>query len=122
MDVIYARGHATAAEVVESLPDPPSKTAVRTLLGILEDKGHLKHELSGQAYIYSPVKSRERAGPSALRRVLDVFFGGSLEHAVAAHLGETVDGLSEEELKRLAALVQRARTKKKNGDLTRDIT
>ena len=88
MDVNYAKGRATALEVVGGLPDPPGKTAVRTLLGILEEKGHLSHEQDGQTYIYSPIHAREQAGPSALKRVLEVFFGGSLEHAEAAHLGE----------------------------------
>ena len=113
MDVIYAKGRATALEVVEGLSEPPSKTAVRTLMGILEEKGHLTHEQDGQTYIYSPTHAREQAGPSALRRVLDVFFGGSLEHAVAAHLGEAADELSEAELKRLAGLIQQARKAKK---------
>lgn len=111
MDVIYARGEATALEVVASLPDPPSKTAVRTLLGILEDKGQLMHRSEGQTYIYRPSRPREHAGKSALRRVLDVFFGGSLEQAVAVHLGDSANDLSPEELKRLAALIQKARKK-----------
>jgi BlaI family penicillinase repressor len=122
MDVIYAKGKATALEVVENLPDPPSKTAIRTILGILEEKGHLKHEQHGQTYLYFPVHSREQAGPSALRRVLDVFFGGSLEHAVAAHLGDSADELSDAELKRLAALVQQARKKKKDPEGQSDST
>ena len=112
MDVIYARGEATALEVVASLPDPPSKTAVRTLLGILEDKGQLMHRSEGQTYIYRPSRPREHAGKSALRRVLDVFFGGSLEQAVAVHLGDSANDLSPEELKRLAALIQKARKKR----------
>src|SRR5262245_5674080 len=86
MDVIYARGQASALDVLADLPDPPSKTAVRTLLRILEEKGHLSHETVGQTYIYRPRRARDHAGRSALRRVLDVFFAGSLEKAVAAHL------------------------------------
>lgn len=111
MDVIYARGEATALEVVAGLPDPPSKTAIRTLLGILEDKGQLVHRSEGQTYIYRPSRPREHAGKSALRRVLEVFFGGSLEQAVAVHLGDSANDLSPEELKRLAALIQKARKK-----------
>lgn len=116
MDVIYAKGQASALEVTEALPDPPSKTAVRTLLRILEDKGHLTHEQDGMTYRYRPKKAREHAGPSALRRVLDVFFGGSLEQAVAAHLGETAESLSDSELKRLAGIIQQARKAKKGAE------
>jgi len=113
MDVLYAKGRASAAEVREALPDPPSKTAVRTLLRILEDKGHLIHEQVGQTYVFRPRLAREHAGPSALRRVLDVFFGGSLEQAVAAHLGESAESLSDDELKRLAGTIQQARKTRK---------
>ena len=89
MDVIYARGPSSALEVLAELPDPPTKTAVRTMLRILEEKGHLAHEQVGQTYVYRPRHPRENAGKSAFQRVLDVFFGGSLENAVASHLGET---------------------------------
>ena len=78
LDVVYALGRASAAEVVTRLPDAPSKTAVRTFLRILEEKGHLVHEEDGRTYIYLPSRPRERAGAGAFRRVLDVFFGGSL--------------------------------------------
>jgi predicted transcriptional regulator len=111
MDVIYARGEATALDVVAGLADPPTKTAIRTLLKILEDKGHLTHRIDGQTFIYSPSRPRDHAGKSALRRVLDVFFGGSLEQAVAVHLGDSATGLSPVELKRLASLIQKARKK-----------
>ena len=111
LDVVYARGEASAAEVWAALPDPPSRTAVRTLLTILEDKGHLTHRQEGLRYIYTPTRPRDRAGRSALRRVLDTFFEGSLEKAVAAHLGESAADLSAEELARLAALINQARKK-----------
>ncbi len=113
MDVLYAKGEATALEVTAALPDPPSKTAVRTLLRILEEKGHLGHAQRGQTYVFRPLKPRETAGPSALQRVIDVFFGGSLEQAVAAHLGEAAEDLSDAELKRLVGLIQDARKAKK---------
>lgn len=109
MDVIYARGAASAAEVALALPDPPSKTAVRTLLRILEDKGHLTHEQQGIKYVYRPSRPRGAAGRSALRRVLDTFFEGSMEHALAAHLTDSNSELSPDELKRLAALINKAR-------------
>lgn len=111
MDVIYERGEVSAADVVQELPDPPSNTAVRTLLRILESKGHLRHRLAGQKYLYSPERPRGRAGQSALRRVLRTFFDGSLEKAVAAHLGDAASELSTDELKRLANLIQQARKK-----------
>src|SRR6188474_2503481 len=82
MDVIYARGSATALEVVEALPDPPTKTAIRTIMRILEDKGFLKHVQQGREYVYQPTRPRLRAGRTAFQRVLRTFFDGSLEKAV----------------------------------------
>ncbi len=111
MDVIYARETASAAEVHAALPDPPSQTAVRTLLRILETKGHLTHVQEGPRYVYRAVRSRERVGRSSLRRVLDTFFGGSLERAVAAHLTDSATELSPVELKRLSQLIHQARKK-----------
>ena len=111
MDVIYAQGEASAAEVLAALPDPPSKTAVRTLLRILEEKGHLKHKQDGLRYVYLPTRRRGSAGRSALSRVLQTFFDGSLEKAVAAHLGDSTADLSDEELARLAELINQARKK-----------
>jgi predicted transcriptional regulator len=113
MDVIYAIGQATAAEVHAALPDPPSKTAVRTLLRILENKGHLSHSQDGPRYVYRAVRSRERVGRSSLRRVLDTFFGGSLERAVAAHLADSAVDLSPAELKKLSQLINQARKKER---------
>jgi predicted transcriptional regulator len=115
MDVIYAKGQASALEVLAELPDPPGKTAVRTLLRILEEKGHLVHEQVGQTYVFKATRAREAAGPSALKRVLDVFFAGSLEQAVAAHLGEAADELDDTELKRLVSLIQHARKSRKGS-------
>jgi predicted transcriptional regulator len=109
MDVVYARGRATAAEVLAALPDPPGKTAVRTLLRILEEKGHLTHRQSGQTYVYRASRPRRDAGRSALRRLLATFFDGSLEQAVAAHLGDSAADLSPEELSRLEDLIHQAR-------------
>src|SRR5947207_3066038 len=104
MDIIYGRGGATALEVVSSLPDPPSKTAVRTLMRILEEKGHLKHVQRGREFVYQPTQPRLRAGRSAFQRVLKTFFDGSLEKAVAAHLAGSASNLSADELERLANL------------------
>jgi BlaI family transcriptional regulator, penicillinase repressor len=113
MDIIYAQGGASALEVVKGLPDPPSKTAVRTLLRILEEKGHLRHIERGREYVYQPTQPRLRAGRSAFQRVLQTFFGGSLEKAVAAHLADSSANLGTEELNRLADLIQLARSKGK---------
>jgi predicted transcriptional regulator len=114
LDAVYALGQASAVQVMAQLHDSPSKAAVRTFLRILEEKGHLVHAEEGRTYVYRASRPRERAGSGALRRVLDVFFGGSLEQAVAAHLGESADDLDEAELKRVAGLIQQARRAKKD--------
>jgi predicted transcriptional regulator len=113
MDIVFAQGEVTALEVVARLSDPPSKTAVRTLLRILEAKGHVKHVQRGREFVYQPTQPKLRAGRTALQRVLHTFFGGSLEQAVAAHLADSSASLSADELKRLAGLIQQARTKGK---------
>jgi predicted transcriptional regulator len=109
MDVIYRRGRASVAEVVADIPDPPSYSAVRALLRILEDKGHLKHIQDGPRYVYLPARPRRRAGRAALKRVLQTFYDGSVEKAVAALLDASSPKLSPEEMARLARLVERAR-------------
>lgn len=114
MDVVYARGEVSATDVWQSLPDPPSRTAVRTLLRILEEKGHLRHEKRAREFIYRPTKPRGRAGRSALRRVLETFFDGSLEKAVASHLSDPSVKLSVDELERLASLIREAEEKEED--------
>ena len=109
MDIVYAQGEASAADVLAALPDPPSYSAVRALLAILVEKGHLKHRSEQGRYIYTPTRRRALVGRSALRRVLDTFFEGSLEKAVAALLQGSDASLSPEELQRLAQLIQQAR-------------
>jgi predicted transcriptional regulator len=111
MDVIYARGEATATDVVENMPDPPTRTTVRTMLRILEEKGHLSHRKEGREFVYRPTHARPRAGQSALRRVLRTFFDGSLAKAVAMHLADPDNKLSDEEMERLTDLVRQARKK-----------
>ncbi len=113
MEIVYRRSKATAVEVLEEMADPPSKTAVRTLLRILEEKGHLKHRQDGLSYVYFPVRPRTQAAKSALRRVLDTFFEGSLEKAVAAALGDNSADISDDELERLVELIRLARKKGK---------
>ncbi len=110
MDVVYERGEATVAEVLGGLPDPPSYSAVRALLRILEQKGHLQHRKDGPRYVYLATLPHEEARESAMRRVLRTFFGGSTSRAVAALL-DMEDNLSQEELHRLANLVDEARKK-----------
>ena len=116
MSVIYARGQASAIEVWEALPDRPSRTAVRTLLRILEEKGRLRHSKRGRQFVYRPTRPRGRAGRSALQGVLATFYDGSLEKAVAAHLSDPRARPSPEELDRLARLIREARNQEKEGE------
>jgi predicted transcriptional regulator len=107
LDILYAKGSATAAEVLSALPDPPSYSAVRALLRILEEKGHARHESQGTKYIYLPLVPRESARNSALTRIVQTFFDGSAGQAAAALVDS--GSLSDEELTRLSALIDRAR-------------
>ena len=109
MDVIYRRGRATAADVHADLPDPPSYSAVRALLRVLESKGHLHHASDGPRYVYAPTVPRERARDSALRQLVCTFFDGSTEAAVAALLDLNATRLSDAELNRLAGLIAQAK-------------
>ena len=108
MDIIYAKGEATAAEVAEAMTDAPSYSAVRAFLRILEEKEFLKHREDGRRYVFVPTESVEKASKSALKQVVQTFFDGSLANAVAA----LVDGrekISPEELKRLEDIIQQAK-------------
>ena len=109
MDVIYRSGRATAADVMENLTDPPSDSAVRALLRVLEDKGHLRHEEDGPRYVFVPTVPRERARQSALRQLVHTFFDGSTEQAVAALLDLSSTRMSDAELDRLRDLIADAR-------------
>jgi BlaI family transcriptional regulator, penicillinase repressor len=109
MDVVHARGEAAAADVHAALPDAPSYSAVRALLRILEEKGFLKHREDGPRYVYAPTEPHGRASRSALQRVVETFFDGSLANAVAALADD--EKLSPEELKRLEAVIKKARNK-----------
>jgi predicted transcriptional regulator len=111
MEIVYRKGSATAGEVMEGMPDPPSYSAVRALLRVLEGKGHLRHRQDGPRYVYSATVPRERARRSALHRVVGTFFGGSVTDAVAALLELEPDRLDESELARLSALVDEAKRK-----------
>ena len=107
LDILYAKGTATVAEVQTALPDPPSYSAVRALLRILEEKGHARHESQGTRYVYLPMVPRERARHSALSRIIKTFFDGSAAQAAAALVDS--GSLSDEELTRLSMLIERAR-------------
>ena len=109
MEVVYRTGRATAGEVLEGLPEPPSYSAVRALLKILEGKGHLKHVLEDGRYVWLPTVPRDRARRSALQSLLQTFFEGSAEKAVAALLTQSRSKLNEDELERLARLIAAAR-------------
>jgi predicted transcriptional regulator len=109
MDVIYRLGNASAAQIRAELADAPSYSAVRALLKILENKGHLKHKAEAGRYIYTPVRPRDAAARSALLRLVETFFAGSPERAVAALLDSADRRLSEEELARLAERIDEAR-------------
>ena len=108
MDILYRLGSATAAEVQENLAEAPSYSAVRALLRILEEKGHLKHAYDGPRYVYAPVVSRPVAQKSALKQMVKTFFDGSTSNAVAALLDMSRSDLSESELNRLAKMVEQA--------------
>ena len=109
LDAVYRLGRATCAEVQRAMPDPPSYSAVRTFLRILEEKGILRHEQEGARYVYIPTVGKERASRSALRHVLNTFFAGSVTQAVSALLDEESKNLSEKDWQRLGAIVRQAR-------------
>lgn len=115
MDVLFRMEQATVSDVQAAMPDPPSYSAVRAMLRILEDKGHVRHEQDGPRYLYKPALARERAKKSAMRHLLHTFFDGSHEQAVAALLDEASSTLSDAEFDRLARLIDRRRTKEGAG-------
>ena len=114
MDIVYRLKEATVNQVVEVMSDRPSRVTVRTMLRVLEEKGHLKHTVQGREFVYRPVRPRRRAGQSAMRRLVETFFDGSLAEAVAAHIVDTGAEIDEAELKRLAVLIREARKKNRS--------
>jgi predicted transcriptional regulator len=108
MDILYRLGEATVAEVIEQLAEPPSYSAVRSTLRILEEKGHVEHRVDGPRYVYVPAVGRERARRAALDHVVDTFFEGSAEQALAALLRRSDLELSEAQIERLARAIRRA--------------
>ncbi|HVG22059.1 MAG TPA: BlaI/MecI/CopY family transcriptional regulator, partial [Blastocatellia bacterium] len=109
MDVIYQQGRATAAEVLENMPNPPSYSAVRAMLRLLEDKGFVRHEQDGPRYVYLPTLSRDKARQSAMKQLLQTFFDDSAEQAVAALIDMSRRKMSDAELDRLSRLIDEAR-------------
>jgi predicted transcriptional regulator len=109
MEALYRRGKASAAEIRAAIADPPSTTAIRTLLTILEKKGHVRHESDGTRYIYAPRVAREQMGRRALDSLLKTFFDDSVEQAVAAMLTRRDANIAREDLDRLARLIDKAR-------------
>ena len=116
MDVLYALGdNASADEIRERLTDPPSYSAVRAMLAKLEAKGVIRHREDGPRYVYSPVVVREKASRSALQNVVQTFFAGSLADAVAAFVDADTSRVSPEELKRLEAVIEAAKSRQKEN-------
>jgi predicted transcriptional regulator len=109
MDVLYRRGKATAAEVLQDLPGEPHSSTVRTQLRILEQKGHVRHEETGLRYVYMPAVPRHAARRSAVRHLVDTFFSGSTEKAVVALLGRDQAQLTDEELDRIADVIAKVK-------------
>ena len=108
MDIIYAAGEATVRQVQAGLPDPPTDMAVRRMLQILEEKGHLRRRVEGREVVYSPAQSKARAGLRALQHVIDTFFGGAVDDALAAHLASK-ETASPEQLARMRKLIDQTR-------------
>lgn len=113
MDVLYKSGRGTVAEVQAGMPDPPGYSAVRAMLRILEEKGHIRHEQDGTRYVFIPLVKRDRAKHSALQHVVDTFFEGSAAQVMAALLDSSAKELDEEELSRLRKLIDSAAKGKK---------
>jgi predicted transcriptional regulator len=109
MDVLYALGQATVGEVLERIPDPPSYSAVRATMRVLEEKGHVVHLQDGPRYLYKPAVAQESARSAALSHLVRTFFGGSAEAAATALLSMTESRLTRADLERLAAQVETAR-------------
>ena len=109
MNVLFARGEATVLQIAQELPDPPTPMAGRRMLHILVEKGHLKRRQEGREMVYAPRETRRRAGTNAFQNVLETFFRGSLEEALAAHLVSRKEMVSDDERERLLKLIQQSR-------------
>jgi predicted transcriptional regulator len=109
MEILYQRGKASASEVKESMGDAPGYSAVRAMLRVLEEKGHVKHQAEGLKYVYLPIVTRDKAKRTAVKHLLDTFFGDSPEQVVAALLDVSSKRLTREELDRMAEMIEKAK-------------
>jgi len=109
MEILFARSEATVNQICEALPDPPTPMAVRRMMHILEEKGHLTRREEGREVVYAPREAKAKAGRTALQRVLETFFGGSLEEALSAHLLSRKTKVTREERERLIRLIEQAK-------------
>ncbi len=112
MEIVYALNSATLSEILDRVENPPTRPALRSILGILENKGHLTHDKRGREFVYRATRSRTTEGRSALKRVLDTFFSGSIGEAVATHFSDPKANYSEEELAELVESIKRAQNRK----------
>ena len=113
MDILYRSGKASASEVREAMADAPGYSAVRAMLRVLEEKGHVKHQAEGLKYVYVPTVAQEKAKRSAVKHVLDTFFSGSAEQIVAALLDVSATRLTREELDRMSEMIEKAKREEK---------
>ena len=109
MDILYQRGKSSASEVLEAMPDAPGYSAVRAMLRVLEEKGHVKHQAEGLKYVYIPTVARDKAKRSAVKHLLDTFFKDAPEQVVAALLDVSSTRLTRAELDRMAEMIEKAR-------------
>jgi BlaI family penicillinase repressor len=109
MDILYQRGKASASEVREAMEAAPGYSAVRAMLRVLEEKGHVKHQAEGLKYVYVPVVARDKAKRSAVKHVMETFFNGSAEQIVAALLDVSSTRLTREELDRMSEMIEQAK-------------
>ena len=109
MDIVYARGEATVRQIGEALPAPPTPMAVRRMMHILEEKGHLNRREQGREVVYRPREAKQKAGRTAFQRVVETFFGGSLEEALSAHLLSRKNKVTRDEADRLVNLIEQSR-------------
>lgn len=114
MQVIFANGTATAKQIVDAIPDSPSRTAIRTILTILVEKGLLKFKRRGREYVYSPTRSKTKASRGALQNLLKTFYEGSLENLVASHFADPKSKLTNKELDRLEQMIKKAKTENRD--------
>ena len=109
MDILYQRGKGSASEVREAMEAAPGYSAVRAMLRVLEEKGHVRHQAEGLKYVYVPVVARDKAKRSAVKHVMETFFNGSAEQIVAALLDVSSTRLTREELDRMSAMIEQAK-------------